>query len=118
MNLIRKYKIYKFLGIVDEQTKEFFNYIENKYLNLKLIEDEYDNGWFFYVNEKDECILEYNFKTLNIFYKKVSAKYNTIGMELLIKDILIKEYYIKIYTIYGITNFDYEHYKNTRLLNR
>lgn len=74
MNLLRKYKIYKFLGKTDDKSKEIFNFVENKLSNLNIIKKvEYLSTYNFYINSNNEIIFEYNIysKWLLISYENL-----------------------------------------------
>lgn len=102
MKLIRKYKIYKNFNIIDNQTKDIFDFIESNILNLKL-SDYKIREWRFYINSNDECIFEYSYHTNKIYFQTdfgniLRNKYNlkTEDIENLLKHITKKNFKIKI----------------------
>lgn len=73
-NLIRKYKCYKLTGEVNRETKEIFDFIDNKLKNLNKIDnnkfpDIVNDDWIFYMNSSGECILEYNLKAKYLYVR-------------------------------------------------
>lgn len=88
MNLIRKYKIYKSFNIIDNETKEIFNFVENSLLNLIEIKIEKYENYKFYFNS-NKCVLKHpiNSKIIYVEYENITKiienkydlKYETIS---------------------------------------
>lgn len=119
MNLIRKYKCYKSFNIVDEKTKEIFDFVDENILNLEKFEWE-DAKWknlIFYMNSNGKCILEFYLKhgwlyvSFPDFWHVLEYKYKLNYSEIneYIKYQITKLYKIKVKESYkGLTSMIFQ----------
>lgn len=118
-SLIRKYKIYKSFGIFnkDENSKEIFDFFDEKLSNLKITIYSSHIDWNIYETTNGECILEYHLKTKSLYvkYKNFCDKFKISDIKEFIKYKVEKLYNIEVETINISIQCEVEIWRKNRL---